>query len=237
MSLADFGVVNFSNCSVTLNSEIGSINSICGAWAFPIQMGINTVEAQTYDSLSPDGTSFSVAFIKTITAGAVPLGAVEGTPVSVPVAKIFSVATSPNPSPTWSITSVTSPTANGATVALTAGGTMLTYTPAANYVGADTINYVLSDGSQTAAGTVAVTVASGNAPSQNGLTIQMSGNNAILQFHGIPGQVYYVQQSSSVNGPWQDLPGTPVTANSLGLIAYTVIAPSTPSYYRTSTTP
>jgi hypothetical protein len=65
-SLADFGTVSFSDCSVTLNSEgssqEGSINSICGAEAFPIMMGKNTVWAQTYDSLSSDGTSFSVTF-------------------------------------------------------------------------------------------------------------------------------------------------------------------------------
>jgi hypothetical protein len=33
------------------------------------------------------------------------------------------------------------------------------------------------------------------------------------------------------------LPGTPVTANGLGLIAYTVILPASPSYYRTSINP
>jgi hypothetical protein len=60
-----------------------------------------------------------------------------------------------------------------------------------------------------------------------------------LQFHGIPGQAYYVQQSSSMNGPWQDLPSTtmspnPATANSLGLIAYTVNSPPNPSFYRVS---
>ena len=120
---------------------------------------------------------------------------------------------------------------------VTLGGGLLTYTPAASYVGNDNINYVLSDGCGTAPGAVSVTVVSANAPSQNGLTIQMSGGNAILQFHGIPGQAYYIQQALSASGPWQDLPGTPVTANSLGLIAYTVIAPPSPSFYRTSTNP
>ena len=134
-----------------------------------------------------------------------------------------------------SIASVTSPTINGGVVTL--GGGLFTYTPARNYVGADTINYVLTDGCGMVPGIVSVMVSSTNAPTQNGLTIQMSGNNAILQFHGIPGQAYYIQQSSSVSGPWNDLPGTPVTANNLGLINYTVTVLPSPSFYRTSINP
>jgi hypothetical protein len=65
----------------------------------------------------------------------------------------------------------------------------------------------------------------------------MSSGSAILQFHGIPGTSYYIQQSSAMTGPWVDLSGTPVTANTLGLINYTVTSPTSPSYYRTSTQP
>jgi len=120
---------------------------------------------------------------------------------------------------------------------VTIAGGLLTYNPAVNYVGPDTINYVLSDGCGTAPGAISVTVASANAPSQNGLTIQLSTGHAIIQFHGIPGQAYYIQQSLNANGPWQDLPGMPVTANALGLVAYTVSVPPSPSFYRTSINP
>jgi len=64
--LADFGAVNFSGCSVTLNSggnsETGSINSICGAAAAGIVMGSSTVEAQP-SGLSSDGAGFSVTYL------------------------------------------------------------------------------------------------------------------------------------------------------------------------------
>ena len=70
------------------------------------------------------------------------------------------------------------------------------------------------------------------------MTIQISGANAILQAHGIPGTNYYLQYSSPfITGPWQDLPGTPVPADGSGLINYTVTNAPTPSFYRTSTTP
>ena len=117
-------------------------------------------------------------------------------------------------------------------------GGFVTYTPPGSYIGTDSFTYTAIDQfGGSGQGTVIVTIVSTNAPSLNGLTIQMSGGNAILQFHGIPGQAYYIQQASSATGPWLDLPSTPVKANALGLIAYTVTSPPSPSFYRTSTNP
>jgi hypothetical protein len=201
---------------------------------FPV--GVSTVYCTAANSAGSQACSFTVTVleINPPVAGAFAISPKEGTPESVPVAKMLLVDKSPGGGP-LSIASVTSPTGAGGTVAL--GGGLLTYTPAANYVGADTINYLLSDGCGTVPGIVSVTVVSANAPPLNGLTIQMSGGNAILQFHGIPGQWYYIQSAPTCLGPWTDLPGTPVQANSLGLIAYTVAAPSSPSFFRTSTNP
>ena len=59
--LADFGVLNFNDCSVTLNSEPSSINGGCDSEyvATVLTNNIGTIMAQPC-CLSPDGTSFSV---------------------------------------------------------------------------------------------------------------------------------------------------------------------------------
>jgi hypothetical protein len=199
-------------------------------------VGVSTVTCTAANSAGSQSCSFTVTVleINPPVAGTFSISPNEGASESIPVAKLLSVDQSPSGGP-LSIASVTSPTANGGQVTL--GNGLLIYTSAPNFVGNDAIDYVLSDGCGTAPGAISVTVVSANAPSQNGLTVQMSGGKAILQFHGIPGQAYYIQQASSVTGPWTDLPGTPVTANSLGLIAYTVTTPTSPSFYRTSTNP
>ncbi len=58
----------------------------------------------------------------------------------------------------FSVSAVTSPTANGGTVAITGGGTGVEYTPAANFCGTDTFTYTVSGG-DTATVTVTVTCA------------------------------------------------------------------------------
>lgn len=64
LELVDFGTEKFSACSVTLNSggnsDTGSINSLCDAAAYGVNMP--PLAELVPDSLSSDGTSFSVAF-------------------------------------------------------------------------------------------------------------------------------------------------------------------------------
>jgi hypothetical protein len=209
--------------------------TITSPFSFPV--GTNLVTCTATNETGTNSCEFTVTVVDTNppVAGPFAMGPEENIPESVAVAKMFLVDQSPSGAP-LSITSVTSPTTAGATVTL--GGGMLTYTPALNYVGADLINYVLSDGCGTAPGTVFVNVTTTNAPTQNNISIQLSRGNAILQFAGVPGTNYYLQQSTPVaTGPWQDLPGTPVTADALGLINYTVTNPPLPSFYRTSTKP
>jgi Cadherin-like domain len=200
---------------------------------FPV--GTSTVTCTASNSAGTDQCTFHVTVIDTAlpVPGAFAMGPTENSPESVAVAKMLLVDQSPSGG-TLRIASVTSPTAAAGTVML-AGG-LLTYTPASNFVGSDTIHYILSDGCGTVPGTVSVTVTSSNAIPQNGMTIQTSGANALLQFRGIPAQSYYIQISSpTMTGPWTDLPGSPVKADSLGLIHLTATNPPSPSFYRTST--
>jgi hypothetical protein len=225
-------VTGYPAPTVTCQLEDGT--AISSPYEFPV--GETTVYCSAVNSAGSQDCSFTVTVAENNppVAGAFAISPKEGTAESIPEAKIIAKAQSPTGAP-LNIVSVTSPTAKGGAVTL--GGGLLTYTPAVNYVGTDAIDYELSDGCGMAPGTISVTVVSDNAPSLNGLTIQMSGQNAILQFHGIPGQAYYIQVASALTGPWTDLPNTPVTANGLGLINYTVNFPPSPSYYRTSTKP
>jgi hypothetical protein len=59
--LADFGTVNFTNCSATINNITGSINN--GNWQnYELVMFDNSKVLAQPSLLSPDGTSFQVTW-------------------------------------------------------------------------------------------------------------------------------------------------------------------------------
>jgi hypothetical protein len=167
------------------------------------------------------------------------LQAVEGVPIVTSVAKILSVDSTANAGGSLSISSVYSPTGNGATATLSAPGNSgtITYTSAAN-LNSDTISYVLTDGFASTVGTIAVSVVA-NGTSDNFISGQSGGPGSVtIQAYGIPGTTYYIQQSTTSPGlpPWTDVGSA--TASPLGMINFTVPGPvPSPSYYRTSTTP
>ena len=229
--LASFVTTN--DYSWPILTATGAISGISSNNITITSSGFGNALGGGFFTLTNVGSTVYMLFVAPPVPGAFAIGATAGNPVSVPAGKIASLGTSPSGG-TLTISSVTSPTAGGAIVTLTNG--ILTYSNAS--VGSDTINYVLSDGYNTAAGSIFVMITSGSGGTQNGLTITPNGPNANLQFYGIPGQPYYIQVSSpNANGPWTDLPNTPVTADSLGEIDYTVISPVNPSFYRTSINP
>ena len=90
--------------------------------------------------------------------------------------------TDPDTGDTRTITAITQP-ANG-TVAITGGGTGLTYTPNANFAGTDTFTYTVSDGAgATDTATVSITVTPVNDPpvavDDTATVAEDSTNNAI----------------------------------------------------------
>ncbi|HEV2394893.1 MAG TPA: MBG domain-containing protein [Verrucomicrobiae bacterium] len=168
-------------------------------------------------------------------AGADTLGTVQNTAVNAPVVKLLANDSSSIHGP-LSILSVSSSSAHGGAVALTSGGTMVSYTPAHDFAGLDTFTYTLSDGHCTAQGTVAVTVTSTSGPTLNLISITANSGANFLQFAGIPTFQYVIQSASSSSGPWTDLSGT-LTADATGLIIYNDSNPTSPRFYRTRVGP
>jgi cyclophilin family peptidyl-prolyl cis-trans isomerase len=83
------------------------------------------------------------------------------------------------PGETLTVTAVTTPSAGG-TVTIAADGRSLNYTPAASFVGTDTFNYTLSDGTSTDLVAVTITVrATDNRPTAVADTFPVQGGTAI----------------------------------------------------------
>ena len=169
-------------------------------------------------------------------AGPDTLGTIENTAVDAPVAKLLTNDTSPIAGP-LSISSVASPSTGGGTVIL--NGSVITYTPANNFIGTDTFVYTLSDGRCTAQGTVTVTVSFSNAQTLNVISITLTGSTRVIQFAGIPSKTYVVQSAPAANGPWTDFSDGTLAADSTGLITYTdSTSPVPPTrFYRTRVGP
>jgi len=159
------------------------------------------------------------------------MGTVQNKTASVDVAKMLLRARSPRGNP-LSISSVAPGTPQGATVSL--GGGKITYVPASNFIGLDTLTYTLSDGCGTAQGTIAVTVLSTNLPAANVVSISTTPSSRTVVFAGVPGASYVVQSAPAPTGSWSDLSGV-LQAAANGLIQFTDLTNPQPAsrFYRT----
>jgi hypothetical protein len=132
-----------------------------------------------------------------------------------------------------SVTGVSASSTNGGTVSLS-GGT-LTYTPAANFSGADSFTYIAADSySGTSTGTVNVTVySSANQPERVVSLESLANGNKKITFAGIPGYSYLVQASTNL-AVWVSISTNTAAGN--GLFNYTDnSATNYPArYYRSS---
>jgi hypothetical protein len=234
-----FAATVIGNPAPTVTYTIPGPTTITSPYFFPV--GTTVVTCTASNVIGSQSCTFTVTV--TDTTPPVPatfsLGAVAGTTNSIaadPSSKLLLLASTPIIGGTLSITSVNPLSALGGLVTLS-GGVLSYAAPSSASPYSDTITYTLSDGCGTATGTIAVSV-SPNGPGNNGLTITPLGGGCILlQFFGIPGQSYYIQQTSSLNPPvtWTDLVQT--NANSIGVVSYINCTPTSPSFYRTSATP
>lgn len=181
LPLANFGIVNFSGCSATLNGHTGSISD--ASWQNdPITMETNTGAFEAVPSaLSPDGKSFSVAdamISYTVSAAANPTAggtvAVSPSQATYYYGSVLSISETTNPGYAfagWKVTGGTVSNSAAATTSLTISGNCTltaSYTP---------LHYPLSAAaSPTTGGTVAVSPSQANYTYGSVVTISETTN-------------------------------------------------------------
>ena len=188
----------------------------------------------TFDGLALDGPA-AVNYTFAGAGGSVRINPAPGT---------FAIATTSNSAATFaaskvihfasdtgvtlSVSAVTSPSAQGGTVALN-GDNTITYTPAIGYAGADSFNYTLSDSAGgSSPGTVTVQVNTGNVSTTITAYVVNGDGSFTITASGLPGQTYDIQAADTASGPWSQI-GTS-TALSNGVVSYTdTDAPNHPS--------
>jgi hypothetical protein len=153
--------------------------------------------------------------------------------VKVAVSSLLANDSDPDGDPV-TFAGVSSSSAGGGTVVL--NGNWVTYTPPAGFTNSDSFTYTISDshGSQ-ATGTVSVVVNPNTAPASN-LVIIPQGNGAyLLRFDGVPGVVYRIEFSESLQ-PATWLPLGSATADANGLFQYVDTPPNGAPlrYYRSA---
>jgi pectin methylesterase-like acyl-CoA thioesterase len=128
---------------------------------------------------------------------------------------------------TVTLSSVTSPSANGTNV--TSDGTFIYYNGPVN--AEDHFNYTVTDGTLTAGGTVYLEAVAGTAPSISNPAVNGSGHPT-FSGSGIPGYTYGVERATGLSGPWVNA-GT-VTAGANGSWSFTDASQTNPGtiFYR-----
>jgi hypothetical protein len=157
---------------------------------------------------------------------------VKGSAVDILLTKILARSSDAD-GDTIVLTGVTTPTEEGGTVTL--GATAITYTPAANFSGVDTLTFTLGDGIGTIDHTITVTVSEDPlfTSAANGPTItSLEGGTKRIAFFGIPGRTYAIQRSTTMApGSWTQIAA--VTAGANSTVTFDDPSPPEPSaFYR-----
>gem|GEM_PF-4133662 len=141
-------------------------------------------------------------------------GTLEATPVQIAVTKLITNDTDADGD---ALTVVSVGMASTGTVALL--NNIVTYTPPAEFSGAATFTYTVSDGKfATAQATVTVHVRPGNS-ALNVVSGPTKANGLFsVGFAGIPGRGYVVERADAVHGPWTAV--TTISAGTNGLFEF-----------------
>ena len=197
--------------------------------------GSHTVTCTATDAATNSSTStFTIEVNRQPQAGAVTLGAMANLPRTASLATFLLSATDED-TDTLALLNIGAVSANGGTVAIV--GEAVVYSPATNYVGADSFTYTVSDGrGGVATGTVSVTVWDKNDSVMNRISrVAATPQGATVYFTGIAGLVYTIERSTDLaTSAWTSI-GT-VTAPTQGLAEFTDTTPVVgAAFYRTVT--
>ncbi|PWU17791.1 MAG: hypothetical protein C5B50_10595 [Verrucomicrobia bacterium] len=152
-------------------------------------------------------------------------------PLVLSLAKILMFCSDPDGLP-LNVSSVTGTSTNGGSVTL--GTNAVTYTPGANFTGADRFTYTVSDGrGLTASAFVLVTAQPSSQISGNMLPLIPITGGFQVRFMGVPGNSYGLQRAPSTSGPWTTIATVISDSNGLGSFDDTS-APQGGAFYRTT---
>ncbi len=189
------------NYSVTVSNGFGNVTSSSAAVTFT---GAPPCPGNATMSLAP-GTSG-----KLLLSAVAALGSGGAGPLDIPIVQ-------------------SAPTTGGGTVTVQDG--YMIYEPAPGFIGADAFSYILSDGTQFAAGSVAVVVANGIGQTVNIIGMVPAGAGKNVTAVGIPGRSYQWQSSENLTS-WTNL-GPPATCPASGVLNVNDPGPLPPArYYR-----
>lgn len=169
-------------------------------------------------------------------AGTHAAGGYKNSPVLLSAAKLAASGSDPDGDP-LNVVGVSHPSAQGGTVALNSG--TITYTPPADFTGADSFAYTVSDPlGATANGTVNLTIRAPGSQPQRVVSVQARPDqNVCVTFAGIPGRAYLVQAATNLVSPvWLTIATN--TAGASGLFSFDDLdATNHPTRYYRSATP
>jgi uncharacterized lipoprotein YddW (UPF0748 family) len=154
------------------------------------------------------------------------------------VADLLSRAGDADPGDTLSITASGPTSTNGPAnnVVLDVSAGTISYTPATNYVGADSFTYTVCDCfGATVTPAVCVTVAGASVPPPTLVippTYDSGSGTFRVTFAGVPNGTYTVQWAPSVTGSWSFLKTTTADTNGLFEITDAELPPPPARYYR-----
>jgi autotransporter-associated beta strand protein len=220
---ADSATASCPGTSVTIHADLtgtspwnvtwsdGTVQTGVSASPASLSVAPNTTTTYTVTALSDScagaGSASDSATVTVATnlppmfSAALSASTIANHAVTIANVKFMTLASDPELQP-LTLSGVSPTSAQGGTVAMN-GSTNVTFSPAADYVGADSFTYWVSDGCKLATNLVNVTVTSSNALSLNvvfGPTID--GSDFVVRFAGIPGYTYTIEYGDGVTGPW-----------------------------------
>ena len=215
----------------------------------PATRTVNPTVTTTYTvtSLTDSGTGCSAVAggltgsttvtMNPITATAASYNVIEGTSLKIPIAALISGYASVPANDTITLAGVGTDGHNLTTTGgsnLVVNSTYILYTNSLTTGQSDTFTYTaVNPTGCTAQNTITVTAVA--ASGQQTGSINVTNGVVILTFYGVPGSQYDIQGSPDTILPWTNIPGSPFTAYTNGIINATDSPAGSSEYYQLTT--